>query len=300
MAITREAYWMMCRTLYVEPDRKASVLQIGRQGSTFTFPEMRRMLRAADLPVPIRRKSGRTGRFAHLATDEEMFRGLGYAVVHALDISTYEGAELEWDLNLPIPPGTFGRGYDLIVDGGTGEHVFDTKTYLANLHELTAANGKIMHYTPANNYVDHGFYQFSPSLFNDYYTANGYRRVGQWLIRSFVSDHRRRLVYDYSRHQYEQLSSGGWSRAMLSNYCVVERTEGATAGVVPTQSRYEDLLWSVQTVNQNRSAGVKALLGIASVRQPRLYHFAARSWSGLLTRKSRVTSRWRAKPVARI
>ena len=40
-----------------------------------------------------------------------------------------------------------------------------------------------MHQSPSNNYVDHGFYQFSPTFFADYYLENKYRLVEIKFVR---------------------------------------------------------------------------------------------------------------------
>src|SRR5574341_140267 len=57
-------------------------------------------------------------------SDEAFLRLLGAETVQAMDVSDHEGAQIIHDLNRPIPPSLRGR-FDMVLDGGTLEHVFD-------------------------------------------------------------------------------------------------------------------------------------------------------------------------------
>jgi hypothetical protein len=91
-------------------------------------------------------------------------RALGATRVSACDASSYEGAEVTHDLNLPVPP-EFEEAHDLVIDGGTLEHVFNFPTAIANCMKMVKTGGHLIIFTPINNYCGHGFYQFSPELF---------------------------------------------------------------------------------------------------------------------------------------
>jgi hypothetical protein len=107
-----------------------------------------------------------------LYTSEDYLGPLGYRVV-ALDASAYEGAEIIHDLNKPIPDELAGK-FDLVIDGGTLEHVFDYPTALQNAMRMLRVGGHLFLITPTNNQCGHGFYQFSPELFYGLLTpANG-------------------------------------------------------------------------------------------------------------------------------
>ena len=49
--------------------------------------------------------------------------------------------------------------------------MFHVPNALANLNAMLKPSGAILHVLPCNNWVDHGFYQFSPTLMFDYYAA---------------------------------------------------------------------------------------------------------------------------------
>lgn len=91
-------------------------------------------------------------------------RALGAQSVTACDASAYEGASLIHDLNLPIPA-EWEQQYDVVIDGGTLEHVFHFPVAISNCMRLLKPGGHLVLLTPANNYFGHGFYQFSPELF---------------------------------------------------------------------------------------------------------------------------------------
>lgn len=116
------------------------------------------------------------------------FRFLGATETASVDHSDFEDATLLHDLNERFPENVRGR-FDLVVDGGTLEHVFDFPAALRNCLELLRVGGHFVAFTPAAGQMGHGFYQFSPELFFRVFSAeNGF------AIRKIV-------LYDGSRQQ---------------------------------------------------------------------------------------------------
>jgi SAM-dependent methyltransferase len=106
---------------------------------------------------------------------DPLFHMLGAEQVSALDYSNYEGADIIHDLNTPLPGNLHGQ-FDVVLDGGALEHVFDFPTAIRNCMNLVRVGGRLIHLTPINNYCGHGFYQFSPELFFRILSeANGYQ-----------------------------------------------------------------------------------------------------------------------------
>lgn len=95
---------------------------------------------------------------------EQFMKLLGASLVEAADASSYEGAEVLHDFNEPVP-NEWEQRYDLVLDGGTLEHVFNFPTAIRNCMRLLRVGGHLLLFTPANNYCGHGLYQFSPELF---------------------------------------------------------------------------------------------------------------------------------------
>jgi hypothetical protein len=99
-----------------------------------------------------------------LPYSEPLFRYLGARVVDSIDYSDYEGATVLHDLNLPVGHELKNK-YSCVWDGGLLEHVFNYPTAVKNCMDMTAIGGWLILSTPTNNWMGHGFYQFSPELF---------------------------------------------------------------------------------------------------------------------------------------
>jgi len=221
---------------------KGDVLLLGRMSPMFNTRMLKRTLLKEGLDRPFVSSKGYENIFRHNPSDVEVFKSLGFSRVYSLDVSSYEGADFVWDLNLPVPENLKNK-FDFIYDGGTIEHIFNTPQVLKNLHDLLHPTGYIFHENPANNFVDHGYYQFPPSLFFDYYTANNYEIISALLCKVFRRKNRSYLAYNYLPNRFEAYSYGRWSGTMLSNVVVVRKTSMSTSGKFSQQSRYEELFW---------------------------------------------------------
>lgn len=105
---------------------------------------------------------------------ETFFRRLGFDTVDSMDFSDYEGASLVQDLSAPLAPALEGR-FDVVYDGGTCEHVFELPTAMRNIDRMLKPGGVLIGHSPANNWVNHGFYQLTPELvFGFWEKAMGY------------------------------------------------------------------------------------------------------------------------------
>ncbi len=105
---------------------------------------------------------------------DEFLRLLGARETTSVDRSDFEGATLLHDLNDPFPEALRGR-FDLVIDGGTLEHIFNYPAALRHCLEVVQVGGHFMTITPASGQMGHGFYQFSPELFFRVFSAeNGF------------------------------------------------------------------------------------------------------------------------------
>ncbi len=106
---------------------------------------------------------------------EAFFSLLGARFVDSVDCSNYEEATILHDMNAPISGDLRGR-FSLVHDGGTLEHVFDAVQGLQNCLEMVRIGGHFSMANVANNFMGHGFWQFSPDLiFRALSPANGFR-----------------------------------------------------------------------------------------------------------------------------
>ena len=105
------------------------------------------------------------------------FAALGIEELVSLDVSDYEGADVIFDLNGPELPASLSRRFGVVLNIGTLEHVFHVPNALANITRMLRDEGVALHILPTSNAVDHGFYQFGPTLMFDYYAAAGFEML---------------------------------------------------------------------------------------------------------------------------
>jgi hypothetical protein len=169
-------------------------------------------------------------------TGADPFLRMGFRSVESLDISRAEGCTHLIDLNsVPLPEFLRAR-FDLVYDGGTLEHVFDVKAALRNIFDMLRIGGAVIHCAPINGWVDHGLYQFSPTLFTDYYLANGFELLDGRLIR-YGQPRDVVEVRPYLPGCLDAVRDGSLSGSWLY-YGVVRKTATSTGDRVPLQHRY--------------------------------------------------------------
>lgn len=113
---------------------------------------------------------------------EGLLRLLGAREIHSFDYSAFEQATHLHDFNLPLPQ-RFHAAYTVVLEGGTLEHVFDFPTAIRNCMEMVHPGGHFLSNAPANNYLGHGFYQFSPELYHRVLSPeNGFAVEHQFLL----------------------------------------------------------------------------------------------------------------------
>ena len=163
----------------------------GRLGFRYNVPRLAELIRSDNYIVSQRTSRGR------FVDPKLVFLAMGFDAIHALDISDHDGADLLGDLNESDLHRQIGRQFGTIVEIGTIEHVFHVPNALWNLVRMCELGGEIIHAAPTNNWPNHGFYQLSPTLFHDYYTANGFEVIGSYFTRyaAVPSDPVNRLRY---------------------------------------------------------------------------------------------------------
>jgi hypothetical protein len=244
-----------------------SLLELGRMSIFATDAELagwarEQGVRLAEVAEP---RLSHDPRLAALGCldDVTFFTRLGFDEVRSLDVSDWEKPDLVWDLNRPVPAEWHGR-YDCVFESGTIQHVFHLPNVLANMHALLKPGGRAIHgMAPSHNHVDHGFYMFSPTLFADYWSANGYEVEGFWFefepfwFRSkFVSPRWR--IRRYSPGSLDHLSYGGFGRRQVALFFVATRGPAATSDAVPQQGYYRRF-WSQEAEARMDAAAQREL-----------------------------------------
>jgi SAM-dependent methyltransferase len=223
-----------------------AVLQLGRMTVYVTAAELERWAAAqkvelVDAGAPELSHVPELARQGCLS-DRDLFRRLGASSVESLDLSDWEGADHLHDLNLPVPDELRGR-FDIVFEAGTIQHVFHLPQVFANLHALLRPGGRAIHgMSPSSNHVDHGFYMFSPTLFHDVYSTNGWELLTELFFEHAPYWHRGRYhsgrwpIRRYTPGCLDQLSYGGFRARQVGLFVVARRVPHASADRIPQQS----------------------------------------------------------------
>ena len=213
------------------------VITIGRQMLYVKESELKRVFMQAGMSETAGRVDFGTGSYA-----ETFLRLLGAEITDSLDASGYEQATIIHDLNQPISKDLHGK-YSLVIDGGSLEHVFNFPVAVRNCMDLLEENGCYIGVTPANNFLGHGFYQFSPELYYRVFSPdNGFRVLKMYLY----TDRKKNASF------YEVLDPLDLKqRVIMANaspsylFVLARKTEKKEVfRITPQQSDYEHMVWT--------------------------------------------------------
>jgi len=180
---------------------------------------------------------------------EPFLKLLGAETTDSMDASSYEEATHIHDLNAPLPE-HLKQQYDVVIDAGTIEHVFNFPQAIQNAMQMVKTGGSFISITGANNFFGHGFYQFSPELFYRVFSPeNGFK-----VERMYFS------ITEPNAHWYEVPDPKEVkSRIILENtrqsYLLIHAVkleEKPLFTTTPQQSDYEYIAW------ENNDAGQQA------------------------------------------
>jgi hypothetical protein len=152
-------------------------------------------------------------------SDVSFFKSIGFNDLLRIDATDYEGADIVFDLNCKIRSAESNDGEDalndvvgaadVVLNGGTVEHVFNVPVALENTFKLLKIGGRVIHTAPCSNHIDHGFYMFSPTFFNDYYLANKFELNDFKIIKYWPDVDKRWETLDYVPGILTDISMGG-------------------------------------------------------------------------------------------
>jgi len=227
------------------------VLTLGRQDVYFSYDLLRKTAEEFEVelsdPGEITLHHKPEHATAGYISDDVLFRSLGFCELKALDYSDYESAHYTFDLNSSEIPKHLLEAFDVIIDGGTIEHVFHIPNVLNNIYKMLRQGGRAIYLSPSSNHIDHGFYMFSPTLFWDFYEANKFEINTFQVIRYTPRHH----VDPWEIHNYvpgclNRVSFGGLDDGMYGICCIVTKTKDSTGDIVPQQGNYVYNAWKIK------------------------------------------------------
>jgi hypothetical protein len=97
------------------------------------------------------------------------------------------------DLNFDTLPGRMRGHYDVVLNFGTTEHIFNQWSCFEVMHDALKVGGVVYHQLPASGYLDHGYYCYTPLFFKDGYdieqlavTPAGESRIDALAVQSMA------------------------------------------------------------------------------------------------------------------
>jgi len=200
-----------------------------------------------------------------------VLESLGFDEVRTMDTSDFEGAEILLDLNQAETPKELVGLADLILEAGTLEHVFHSPHAMRHLTRMVKPGGRIIHTSPASNFIDHGFYSFSPTFFFDYYAANNFRieRLEVWRYgeNTDIAFRLPCLHPDGKPVHYSEASrqEENWRPVRLGNsrsgqqwdvhgvVCIATKLVESDTAIIPQQHDYSGNQWEPQAPSFNQA-----------------------------------------------
>jgi hypothetical protein len=155
---------------------------------------------------------------------------LDYEKLTAIDFHGTPDAR-QIDLNYPV---TLGEQFDIVLNGGTAEHVFNVFQFFRSTHEFTKPGGLMLHVLPFRGWLEHGFYSFNPTFFWDVALANGY----DIRILAYTEVSPPKLIQLSRRETIVELARDGSLGENALLYAVMQKGASENQFKVPTQGYY--------------------------------------------------------------
>lgn len=109
----------------------------------------------------------------------EVFDAVGVEY-HSFDVAEMYRTEV-FDLNRDRLPERHRGRFDLVLNFGTTEHVFNQFNAFEVIHDAVAPGGVVWHQLPSAGHVGHCYFTYHPRLFLDMARTNGYELLRYWV-----------------------------------------------------------------------------------------------------------------------
>ena len=294
MGLARAAIKLIAETVRCHKISGRALI-IGKQDVWGTEEDIIRWLRESGLtPASFEPELSRKPDFRRLdfIQDTSLFRLMGFGEAITLDYSDYEGAEIICNLSHPLPDGLLAKTgrFDLIVDAGCLEHIFNVPQVLENYYHLAGDKGVVILIVPSSNLVDHGFYSFSPTLFQDYYSANHWQILRHYFFESYANCNALWKIYDYKPGGLVAFAfSGGLGGAAWGVYLAAQKQAGSTCDAEVQQGMFL-AAWTKRSAGGNPGLTAVAQDGWPAVREKLKPYIPRRLIPILMTIEAKIKS----------
>ena len=179
-----------------------TILDIGAQTPTFNINSFEKYISNLEVINEVQKNAIEEIKSKKSFTAKEAYVAMGYKKYEIIDINgAYDS--YKFDLNQDIESSyNFKNQYDVVINNGTGEHVFNQFSLYKNIHNLTKEGGLMLNILPFLGWTNHGFYNYHPIFFADLAASNNYEfirmtfanRDGNEIFLQNMDNHK--LLYD--------------------------------------------------------------------------------------------------------
>src|SRR3989344_2419142 len=275
-----------------------NVLTLGQQSVHTNLDEVISMfknqgLSLKDLPVGFDTKNKITDwkgtKYDNYTNCQTVLTLLGSEKVNVTDVSEYENADIIMDLNMPIDK-KYYNSFDVILDIGTLEHIFDISKALENITLMCKPGGTIILGTWTSNAINHGFYQICPTLFYDYFSSNGFEDFSCFiLLGSSLNYEKKAKIYKCKKEAMIQdliFNSKTGVETMFFARKKVSLTDNVKIQR-PIQSYYlTSDYWSKKTDPKIKKPIIKMILWLLFITRKYRPEFIDMIWKSIKTKKN--------------
>lgn len=226
---------MITKVLEQIPHRPAKMVSLGHPDILLTAEVLESVLGkqgAQDVAIrpdseSILRWHGMTEFMDKVPVAHDFFGRLGIEL-SITDFREVRGDELICDLNQPMAKEYYNQ-FDIVFDGGTLEHCFNVAQGVINILGMAKVNGFIIHANPLV-LINHGFYNFSPTFYYDFYGQNGHSLASQiFSTKNVGPDTKIQAIHPTTMIRDLQIETG---------VAVVAQKRNDNPPIYPTQSKY--------------------------------------------------------------
>lgn len=93
-----------------------------------------------------------------------------------------------FDLNRERLPDHYNSYFDIVLNFGTTEHIFNQLNSYEVMHDALAAGGVVFHQVPSIAWTGHGYFSYHVTFFDDLAKANGYEVLDRWYSAAGISN----------------------------------------------------------------------------------------------------------------
>lgn len=264
---------------------QGKVLTLGRQTIAMTYEQFIELLQQEQFPLDqdklnqitiTKDQKTRSGKETSYISDDVFFNLLGIKDFHAMDVSSYEGADIIHDLNERIPESLRDQ-FDFIIDGGTFDHLVDVRTAFENVVQMLKVGGRVFQWNAASNFTGQAYISFGPDLFYDYYVLNQFADCKVYIAE--VDGCTQPESWDLYEFEGSAQFKHFQSKRVLITVVLAEKGLSSTYDRIPIQARYRDTHFWEDYRNSQKKIHLSKRRSFVGTRVPRRVKGGSVEWT---------------------